>query len=75
MRERKRVNPTSVARAIELAQNGDRPPAIQSLEREIANAEQEATNPPSVEDMKRITALRLRLDELMNEWRIQQASH
>lgn len=75
MRERKRVNPTRVARAIELAQNGDRPPAIQSLEREIANAEKEATNPPSVEDVKRIAALRLRLSELMNEWREQQAPH
>ncbi len=69
---RKRVNASRVRRVIDLAEHGERPPSIARLEQEIANAENEVTHPPSVEDVKRIAALRLRLDELMNEWRVTQ---
>lgn len=71
---RKRVNASRVRRAIELAEHGERPAAILRVEREIANAQKEVSNPPSVEDLRRIAELQLRLDALNEEWRAGQSS-
>lgn len=70
---RKRVNASRVRRAIDLAEHGERPAAILRLEREIANAQKEVNNPPTVEDLRRIAELQLRLDALTEEWRTSQS--
>ncbi len=71
---RKRVNASCVRRAIDLAEHGERPAAILRVEREIANAQKEVSNPPSVEDLRRIAELQLRLDALNEEWMAGQSS-